>query len=110
MMHNFRQQSVCFARNSRYLIYGFYEQVRTLCAIIGANFRFERFMTVVRLALRDVEPFLHFDTFAGSGVTAGVNYSNDSERFSPNLSNSNKSTRARIFQSFARTNREISST
>lgn len=84
MMHNFRRQSVCFARN-RYLIHGFYEQVRALCAVIGANFRSERFMAVVRLALRDVEPFLYFDTFAGGSATAGVNYSNDSETLSESL-------------------------
>lgn len=56
--------SVCFARN-RYLIHGFYERARALRAVIGANFRAGRFMAVVRIALRDVEPPLHFDIFAG---------------------------------------------
>jgi len=42
-------------------------------------------MAVVRLALRDVEPFLHFDTFADGGATAGVNYSSDSENLSESL-------------------------
>jgi len=56
-----------------------------LCAVIGANFRAGRFIAVVRLALRDVEPFLHFDTFADGGATAGVNYSSDSENLPESL-------------------------
>lgn len=83
-MHNFQRQSVCFARN-RYLIHGFYERARASRAVIDANFRAGRFMVVVRLALRDVEPFLHFDTFAGSSATAGANYSTDSETLTESL-------------------------
>lgn len=57
-----------------------------LCAPLSAPiFVPEDLWRVVRLALRDVEPFLHFDTFAGGGTTAGVNYSSGSETFSESL-------------------------
>lgn len=85
--------SVCFVRN-RYLIHGFYEHT-SFTLVIGANFLSKRFITVVRIALRDVEPRLNFDIFAGATLDGRTPIIAAILRFR-NCLNSNKSSLADI--------------